>query len=42
MDVEVEEFGDGGKEPVTNVYDLEPHLQNNADLPLLQVQGSCR
>ena len=33
MDVEVEEFGDEDEGPVTNVYDLEPHLQDNVDLP---------
>lgn len=36
MDVEVEELGDveGSEEPaVMNIYDMEPHLQKNMDLP---------
>lgn len=36
MDVEVEELGDaeGSEEPVImNIYDMEPHLQKNMDLP---------
>ena len=36
MDVEVEELGneEGGEKPaVMNIYDMEPHLQKNMDLP---------
>ncbi len=33
MDVEVEEFRTGTKPPLMNLYDLEPHLQKDLDLP---------
>ena len=33
MDVKVEEFANGEEAPLANVYDLEPHLQNNLNLP---------
>ena len=33
MDVKVEEFEDGDEAQLANVYDLEPHLQNNLHLP---------
>lgn len=33
MDVKVEEFANGEDSPLANVYDLEPHLQNNLHLP---------
>lgn len=33
MDVEVEEFTDSKPARLTNVYDMEPHLQNDLDLP---------
>jgi len=33
MDVEIEESDGGEQDNVTNVYDLEPHLQKNIDLP---------
>lgn len=33
MDVEIEEYGDGEQMQIANVYDMEPHLQDNIDLP---------
>lgn len=33
MDVKVEEFEDGDETQLANVYDLEPHLQNDLHLP---------
>lgn len=33
MDVKVEEFEDGDEAQLANVYDMEPHLQNNLHLP---------
>lgn len=33
MDVKIEEFADGERTRLANVYDLEPHLQKNLHLP---------